>query len=227
MEREISVDYSLPDIWDRIADNFEHKFEARPSPAYGQVVCEPGWSWKPRLNDYDLWFAVAGRGEVCLGESVYPIEPGTLLWMRPGDHGWATQDPDDRLTVIYIHLDFYVPGQTEHVHMCDEWLPSRHVRYEHATQITMLLGRMVRLLDRRQRMSQLEARYVLQQVLLDIYQQDAINQGYTTARLDPRLERVMAQIRSHPQARHSLEEAARMAELSPTSLVRCLSASSG
>ena len=74
----------------------------------------------------------------------------------------------------------------------------------------------MRLLDRRQRLAQVEAKYVLQQALLDIYQQDATNQGFTTARLDPRLERVMAQVRRYPEARHTLDDAAAMAELSPT-----------
>jgi AraC family transcriptional regulator of arabinose operon len=211
---EVCVDYTHPKVWDELAVCFEHTFEARPSPAYGHVVCDPGWSWQPRLSDYDLWFAVGGRGTVCLGERIFPVHPGTLLFMRPGDRGWATQDPDERLTVIYIHLEFFTPGQAEPVNMRPDWLPSRYVPFDHATHISTLLGRVVRLLDRRQRLAQVEAKFVLQQALLDVYQQDAVNQGYT-ARLDPRIERVTAHIRRHPEARHTLDDAAAMAELSP------------
>jgi AraC-like DNA-binding protein/mannose-6-phosphate isomerase-like protein (cupin superfamily) len=216
MSMEARIDYGQPGVWEQLAARFEHHWEARPTPAYGHVVCDPGWSWQPRLHDYDLWFAVRGCGTVALGEQVFPIQPGTLLFMRPGDRGWATQDLVDRLTVIFIHLNFHVPGDDTLATVAPEWLPSRYIPFPQAAPINLTLGRVVKLLDRRQRLEQVEAKWVLQQALLDVYRQDAVNQGFTTARLDPRLERVMAHVRGHPEARHTLHDAAAMAELSPT-----------
>src|SRR5437868_15532533 len=93
------IDYTQPDAWDRIAALLDSVIELRPSLNCGRVLCEPGWHWQPRLSDYDLWLAVKGDGTMNIQGQRYPIRPGTLFVLRPGDTGWATQNPEDRLTV--------------------------------------------------------------------------------------------------------------------------------
>lgn len=76
----------------------------------GRVRCEPGWrlgpDWASRLHDFDLWFVWAGRGSMKLksGERLR-LSPGTGVWMRPGGHYEAEQDPADPLGVSYIHFE--------------------------------------------------------------------------------------------------------------------------
>lgn len=75
----------------------------------GRVRCEPGWSlspqWGRQLEDFDLWFVWAGRGRMILGDGEVALRPGICIWARPGCRYEATQEPDDRLGVSFIHFD--------------------------------------------------------------------------------------------------------------------------
>lgn len=219
--------YGTPDYWDQLADVLSNEFIARPSLNRGYVECPPGWNWRPFLKDYDLWFAVRGRGRLTLGTEVHDIHAGTLMFLRPGDVGWATQDPDDRLTVIYIHLAFDVPGGEKDVIVPDRWLPSRHVPVDSIAALEMQLLQVVRLLDSRRPLAETEASLILQQALLEIYRQDAANHAVPVPQLDPRLERVIGRLHSVPQERLSLQAAASMAGLSPGYFSRLFSSEVG
>ncbi|MFS0725453.1 AraC family transcriptional regulator [Paenibacillus sp. 1P07SE] len=71
----------------------------------GKAICEPGWNWQPgALQDYDLWYAMQGSGVMRINSDVFPIRKGACFLVHPGDTPTAEQDPDDRLTVIYIHF---------------------------------------------------------------------------------------------------------------------------
>lgn len=226
-ERGGSLDYRRPGVWDRLAATLERAAEPRPSPNCGRVDCAPGWRWRPRLTDYDLWLPVKGRGAFRLGERAYPVRAGTLLLLRPGDSGWATQDPADRLTVLYVHLDFFVPGQDRRAALDGAWLPSRAVPFADAARLDPLLTQIVRLMDTRQRLAATEAKLLLGQALLEVYRQDALNQGFATARLDPRVARVTARLRGHPEERPTLAEAAAASGLSPAYFSRLFKGETG
>lgn len=217
-----AIDYTQPNTWDHVARVLD-TIEVQPSTNCGRVHCEPGWRWRPRLSDYDLWFVVRGRGSMRIGEQRYSIQPGTLFVLRPGDVGHAEQDPDHRLTVVYIHLDMRAPGAEERRFVDENWLPSRCVPFQDTAHMDTLLTRAVRLMEMRQRLAAVEARFVLQQALVAIYQQDAVNHGVVGAQLDRRIELVTTYIRSHPEARMTLEAAAARSGLAPTYFSRLFS----
>lgn len=209
------IDYTRPAIWDSLAHLLERTFAACPGEQCGRVTCEPGWNWRPRLVDYDLWFALQGRGQMRVGRQIYQIQPGTLFLLRPRDLVWAEQDPHDRLAVIYLHFDFYHPGQPVRAEVDGAWLPSRRLQSTDPALLEALLGRVVRLMAQRRRFAALEASLVLRQALLEVYRQDAQSQGHADVQPDPRVGRVVDQIRGHPEARLSLAQAAEIAQLSP------------
>jgi AraC-like DNA-binding protein len=180
------------------------------------MECPPEWRWRRTLSDFDLWLVLKGSGQMHMGGAVFEIGFGTLLLLRPGDDGWAIQDPDDRLTVIYMHLDFYEPGLDRVATVPERWLPDRHVQFSDTSTIEPLLLRVIRLIDSRQPLAEFEAGLVLRQVLLHIYRQDAANHDVAVAPLDPRLERVMAQVRNAPGKRLTLRQCASGAHLSAT-----------
>lgn len=72
----------------------------------GKARCEPGWEWAPRrpMPDYDLWFVADGQGMFARNGDVFPVERGTCVLVEPGDIVRASQHPERRLTVIYLHF---------------------------------------------------------------------------------------------------------------------------
>lgn len=210
-----AADYHRPDAWERLAHALTTQFEPRPTDNRGVVECPPGWRWRPNLKDYDLWFATKGHGTLWLGTQQFRIAAGTLFFLRPGDTGWATQDPHDRLTVIFLHLGFVTPGTGSTIEPVANLLPDRHVPFDDVSILEPLLLRVHRLLESRQPLAQIEARLMLQQALIRIYRQNAANQAISFPQLDPRIERVVSQLRRNPHQRTSLEQASMMACLAP------------
>lgn len=221
------IAYTSTEVWNRLATLMEQRFEARPSRRYGRVDCPPDWQWHPRLSDFDLWFVVRGSGTFQLGQHCHALHGGTLLFLRPGDTGWATQNGDDPLTVIYIHLDFYIPGQNRQAEIDGAWLPSRYVPFGDAAAFELLLMRVVRLMDTRRAVAEFEAKLVVQQALLEVYRQDAANQGMIAAGLDARIDKVITHVRNHPDVRLSLEQAAALSTLSPDYFSRLFKSTTG
>lgn len=215
------IDYTRPDVWEYIATLLEH-IQVPPLPrACGRVRCEPGWQWQPRLNDYDIWFVAQGHGVLSIAGHSYALQPGDLFLLRPGDTGWATQQPDDRLTVVYLHLDIIPPTTT------NPWLPSRHVSFRETATIEHLLTRAVRLIESEDRLATVEARFVVHQCLAVIYRQDAANHNLHAAQHDSRIEHVIAHLRSQPERRVQLDEAAALVGLAPAYLSRLFSQATG
>ncbi|MHA6483503.1 helix-turn-helix domain-containing protein [Paenibacillus sp. strain BS8-2] len=71
----------------------------------GKARCEPNWSWQPLpLADYDLWYAVKGRGEMYINGFRHEIRSGTFFVLRPGDVIHASHRQDDPLTVLFCHF---------------------------------------------------------------------------------------------------------------------------
>lgn len=208
--------YGHPGFWGQLVAALTHQYLAHPTGFCGQVDCPPGWNWRPRLTDYDLWFVVKGRGQLRLdGGETFDVQGGTLLVLRPGDSGVAVQDPSDRLTVVFLHFGFMSPVEGVSVDVPASLLPSRFVGFDSTASLESMLLRVIRLLDSHLPLADIEARLILQQALLEIYRQDASNHASPIPRPDPRLERVISHLNRAPQARLSLDEAAEMAHLSP------------
>ncbi|MBP1996622.1 helix-turn-helix transcriptional regulator [Paenibacillus eucommiae] len=79
--------------------------------ASNKVRCVPGWMWKPStpLFDYDLWYVFEGFGQIVLADTTYMLKPGTCMLVRPDSLPVATQDPDHRLMVLFIHFSIHAP----------------------------------------------------------------------------------------------------------------------
>lgn len=88
--------------------------DLRLSGNHGRVRCEANWrldaAWSAQLRDFDLWLVWAGRGHMRLSDRDIALRPGVCLWMRPGRTYLATQDPDDRLGVSYLHFQITRPA---------------------------------------------------------------------------------------------------------------------
>jgi AraC-like DNA-binding protein len=87
------------------------KTAVRVDRAVGRVLWARGFTVDPTaaalpLVDHDLWYVWGGHGSITMpdGEDV-ELRPGVCLWLRPGWHFPATQDPDDPVGHDWIHFD--------------------------------------------------------------------------------------------------------------------------
>lgn len=222
---DASIDYADAGAWDRLGELFS-RLDARPTDRRGNVRCKPGWHWRVDLTDFDLWLAVAGRGQFRLAGAVYPVQPGTLFWLRPGDDGLATQDPADPLTVVYVHFDFFAADGVV-VPVGPGRLPGRHIPLTDASRMETLLTRIVRLQQLPTPLSAVEARTLLHLALIDAFRQDAVNRGELNVRPDPRVATVLQRLHRAPAERLSLDEAATLANLSADHFSRLFRSQTG
>ncbi|WP_168120217.1 AraC family transcriptional regulator [Paenibacillus sp. HB172176] len=106
----------------------------RESSNRGKAYCEKGWQWRPPpLEDYDLWYVMEGEGCLTLGNSRYHLSRGSCFLLRPGDQPAADQNPDNRLTVIFIH--FSIEGDQD----VEANMPPRHIQVEARHRFELLL----------------------------------------------------------------------------------------
>jgi len=226
---ETGIDYAAAGIWERLRDLFETHAQPRATQrSWGRVECEPSWYWRPRpLPDFDAWFPVKGSGEIRIQGRTHRIDGATLYLLRPGDEVEARHDPRDPLTVIFVHFDFFRPGSRESVAVPPDCLPSRAIPLSDPARLDVQLTQVVRLLRSDVRLDRIEANHLLARVLIEAYYQDARNQGRDPSQRDPRIARVIEHVRTRPSQRLSLEEAARLAGLSPSYFSRAFSRQTG
>ena len=221
-----SVDYRSGCAWERLTDLFT-RVEPRPDARCGRVRCEPAWHWRTDLTDFDLWLAVSGQGQIRLRHEAHAIRPGTLLCLRPGDDGVVTHRPDDPLTVVYVHFDFFHAGSPRVASVAADLLPARCITVVDPSGIDRLLTRVVRLQQLPSALGAVEARLLLHQAILEAYRHDAANQGVPGVQPEPRVATVLAHLHANPGLRVSLSAAAAIARLSPDRFSRLFHAELG
>lgn len=136
-----------------------------PGDSMGKARCEPGWSWQVQaMPDFDLWYALAGRGSMVVNGQRYPIVPGTCFALRPGDRVEAEQHPEDRLTVIFAH--FQTRGAA------DFEAPQRRVEVHDDARFESLMGRLLELRDMPPLWAEAEFDYTVKLLLLELYRSE-------------------------------------------------------
>ena len=86
----------------------------------------PGHLFRP-LEDYDLWFAWSGKGEMWDGRRTWPAVPGSLFCLRYGRTYETHFDPEHPLGHSYIHFDF-LGARGQVIHPPERHLPPFAVR---------------------------------------------------------------------------------------------------
>lgn len=227
MMGQVGISYSNPDVWTALADRLSRQHVPEPMGGFGYVRCEPRWTWRPKLRDFDLWFVLDGRGRGRIANTSYDLRPGTLLVLRPGDAGDLHHDPAAGLTVAYTHFDFFDAGSRRVHRPAEEWLPSRRINVTDIARMGELVSNVVRLRRDPHPLRRLEAGGAFWSVLAEVYRQDAQAHGHPLHTLDPRLGRVVEAIQYQPGIRLSLREAADLAGLSPAYFSRLFRSNTG
>ncbi|WP_168735509.1 helix-turn-helix transcriptional regulator [Cohnella fermenti] len=142
--------------------------ELEPGRSMGKARCEPGWSWQVKeMPDYDLWYAVAGRGSIAVNGQRHPIAPGCCFTLRPGDRIEAEQHPDERLTVMFVHFQASAAGGTGGFRA-----PDCRVEVGDTARFESLMGRLLELRDMPPAWAEAEFDCTLKLLLLELYRSE-------------------------------------------------------
>lgn len=79
----------------------------------GKVFCRPDWQWDCRTSfkDFDLWCILDGRGKMNTGGKTYILSGGDCFLLYPGMRFFADNEPEEPLTVVYVHFDIFRNGR--------------------------------------------------------------------------------------------------------------------
>jgi YesN/AraC family two-component response regulator len=137
----------------------------------GKAHCEAGWNWRPSsvLSDYDLWCALEGSGTMQLHGQTYTIRKGTCFLVHPGDLPVAEQDPNDRLTVIYIHFKLLEDRESSCMERTPELLPERVVYLQDSYELESLLHQALDTKYSRDEWSEQEFDCLMKQILIKLF----------------------------------------------------------
>lgn len=210
-----SFDYGQAGGWEALTEALTSRFSPRPGKVFGHVICQPGWRWSREHRDYNMWLVTAGRGSGKVAGQTVSLVPGTLLLLRPGMQVDICQDESSRLTVTYVHFDFVRPGSRSRLTLPGSLLPSVCIPLVDVHRVSLPLLRAVQLLEEGGRLDLFEAQLLLTQALIEVYRQDAYRQGIGRRLKDPRVRRVLQQLKRNPAVRLSLSQAAEVAGTTP------------
>jgi AraC-like DNA-binding protein len=199
-------------------NELQEQMSFTPSHHIGKARCEEGWNWSPPpLPDYDLWYALSGRGEMRIQGQDYPIRKGSCFLVRPGDIPEATQLSEDRLQVIFIHFQcIHKNGRKELTGL----VPERHTFITETYAFETMLNRIVELEERSTSWKDLEFDLIMKQLLLHLLRQQA-EVPETRLWEDKHrqlISRIIAHIKDIPGYRISHQELADRVSMSPNYL---------
>ena len=186
----------------------------RINKAPGIYHCEAGWKWAPQpLTDHDFWFVISGSGRMAKNGNEKPIAPGSCVIFRPGDTPCGTQNPQDRLTVFFVHFD--VLDERGNISKPLDFPQQSEVRDTMA--FVTLAHRIVRLWQRGDAFACHQAQMVLGILLWQLWDEGTFSASPT----NEAFETLAASIRREPGRRWTLDEMARQTSLSRAQFARC------
>ncbi|MGW2515261.1 helix-turn-helix domain-containing protein [Streptomyces scopuliridis] len=201
--------------WQRLGSALGGPWAPRARAGSGHVRCEPDWSWRLVLSDYDLWCVRDGLGRARLNGRDISLTAGCLLMLRPGDEIEAHHDPHSPLTVTYQHYAHDDPGQGEVAGACPpHLLPPRLVHLDDLPEVRRHLDGLACLRRRPGPDTSARTTAALAALLLEIHAQAARAAGDLPALMDRRIHDVVEWMTCHPDRRLNVRAAAASAELS-------------
>jgi len=178
----------------------------------GWEACRPSWSWRreqSRINCFDLWFLLSGRGELCLNELRLPLYAGQVILYPKGLTCTATHDANDPLTVSYTHFETKDEG------MLGRWLGAGAGVFTLPVDDPEFLGRLLFRFWESHRENAIRARAWFLAALLEI------NRCFERKTNQPfKLFELKEQIQREPSRSWQVEDMARFVGVSGSHLTR-------
>lgn len=187
--------------------------EINLSDNFGKVTCERTWKWDTRhqpLEDFDLWYAWSGTGTMLRNNKSYEIAGGTCFLFRPGDQTAASHDPQQPLTVTYIHFSLIPPA--EHA---GQPFPSGVHHVKDRFVFETYLNRYVEAMMENTKDSAFEGKLLLTLMLMQLKREEEQPASRPADHLSSIIRMLAYRIRQTPGIPHSVESLAENANLSP------------
>lgn len=195
-------------------------FEKSPGQ-FGKARCEAGWNWcPPPLSDFDLWYALSGRGEMRINEAAYPIQKGSCFLVRPGDRPEAHQHPEDRLRVIFIHFQCIYNKKGGSIPPC--LIPERFTAVVDTYYFEMMLNRILETEEKDPPWKREEFDLIMKQLFIQLYrmQTNKVENESLESKHKQMVFRVVSYIKEAPGKRITQRQLAQKVDLSPEYLSR-------
>lgn len=187
----------------------------------GKALCEIGWNWRTALlQDYDLWYAVAGKGTMRINGILYSIQKGACFLVHPGDLPEADQDPENRLTVVFIHFRL----EKDQTPYTEELLPERVIYLEEVYEFEQLLNQVLETKFKRDEWTTQEFDCLMKQLLMKLYRSRKQSQELNSSKVSKKQRQVVSQVMRRIQDDNGrsrpYEELAQLVGLTPGYLTK-------
>ncbi|MDP5275292.1 helix-turn-helix domain-containing protein [Chengkuizengella axinellae] len=179
---------------------------------FAKITCEPEWKWIKRdvpLPHYDLFYVWDGVGEVIVNDQSHEVLKGSCFLFRPGDFTSAVHDPQNPLTITYIHFS---------VDQKPERIPARYRMIKNTMDFQTILTSYVRLMLNEDEYTVHEAQLILKQLMIHLFRSDQVSSHDVQTKqhhLKESIFEVANYIHEHPSEWFSLDELAARAQISP------------
>jgi AraC family transcriptional regulator, arabinose operon regulatory protein len=180
-------------------------------PALATILCEPNWRWRKRekpMPNYDLFYVWSGEGTVILNNKRYDVGKGDCFLFKPGDETEATHNPQNPLTLTYIHFDITKTARL---------IPSSHRIIENTISFESLLTQYVRLFLVKTYGAEIEGKLILKQLMIHLLREEQEKQegdDDTSNHLLETIREIANYIQQHPGEPHTIESLSARANLS-------------
>ncbi len=116
-----------------------------------------------------------------INDECFSVNKGTCFLTRPGDRIYATQNLEDRLTVIYHH--FSVSHSLTHQAFRSEELPPRMTQVQDSFGFEQQLNQLLNILERKDIWVEEEFHSLMKHILLLLYKAHASQMEWSEAKL--------------------------------------------
>jgi AraC-like DNA-binding protein len=172
----------------------------------GKVFCRPDWQWDCRtpFKDFDLWCILDGHGKMTTGEKTYRLSAGDCFLLYPGIRFFADNEPEEPLTVVYVHFDIFKGGQKIST-LKESPLPVFHRKISNILFFSSLLQKM---LGYWYRNDMDNAMLWLSAALCEVGNDTNINENESNT-LTEAVKHLYKRINEYPEEKYSLRKIAR------------------
>lgn len=192
----------------------------------GIARCFPGWSWDQEesgIPDFDLWYALRGRGQMIVDGETFHVENGDCFLLRPDIRFHANTDPAAPITNFYCRFDF-MDANGRRVEPAPDRLPELNHKITDQVFFNGLIQRALTCFDQKDTDATV---HWIKSILWELIQRERDENMDVFSRQAMTIRELRKDIKLHPERRRSLRRTATKLGYSPEHFSRLFKKHSG